>query len=73
MDCLVAGVMLVVNVSGFSLSEAKLRDKCLKTGFKKKLYAAVVGFITENSQTCFCMLLLVDCYSELRKYQLSTD
>lgn len=34
MDCLVAGVMLAVNVSGFSLSEAKLRDKCLKTGLK---------------------------------------
>jgi len=36
MDCLVAGVMLAVNISGFSFSEAKLEDKCLKTGEEKK-------------------------------------
>lgn len=70
MDCLVAGVMLAVNVSGFSLSEAKLRDKCLKTGLKFFFYAAVVDFMAEYSQTWFCILLLVDSYSKLCKYKL---
>lgn len=58
MDCMVAGVMLAIIVSGCSLSEAKLQDKCLKTG--KKVYAAVVVFMTKNA--CFCLLQLVVCY-----------
>lgn len=31
----IAGIMLAINVSGFSLSLAKLSAKCLKSGEKK--------------------------------------